>query len=191
MLDASSWFLFHQHSPYRETPIPKQIYQNSFKTLHIRVFPCPACMRCRYTLLKYRRVHRDVCPNGRSAWVSALTHLQRMRKFTQLLFSQKGHINRKTYLLYHICGLGGYLLVAYAFMAFLSLERETLHPELQYLLYVVQVLLGFLGVLLLYGTIPTSVKRLHDLNQSGWWLLLIGIILCQIQTKKGRLRAML
>ena len=127
--------------------------------------------------MKYRRVHRDVCPNGRSAWVRALTHLQRMRKFTQLLFSYKGRINRKTYLLYHICGLGGYFLVAYAFMAFFSPERETLHPELQYLLYVVQVLLGFLGVLLLYGTIPTSVKRLHDLNQSGWWLLLIGIVI--------------
>ena len=115
-------------------------------------------------------------PNLRSVWVNALTHLQRMRKFTQLLFSYKGRINRKTYLLYHVCGLGGYFLVTYTFIAFLIPERDTLHPELQYLLYVVQVLLGFLGMLLLYGTLPISVKRLHDLSQSGWWLLLPGIV---------------
>lgn len=107
-------------------------------------------------------------------WVNVLTHLQRMRKFTQLLFSYKGRINRKTYLLYHICGLGGYLLVTYTFMAFLIPEREILHPELQYLPYVVQVLLGFLGMVLIYGALPISVKRLHDISRSGWWLLLIG-----------------
>ena len=54
--------------------------------------------------------------------------------------------------------------------------RDALHPELQYLLDVVQVLLGFLGVLLLYSALPISVKRLHDLSQSGWWLLLPGIV---------------
>ena len=103
-------------------------------------------------------------------WVNALT---------QLLFSYKGRISRKTYLLYHICGLGGYFLVAYVFMDFIIPVRDTLHLELQYLLYVVQVLLGFLGVLLLYGTLPVSVKRLHDISRSGWWLLLprvVGIV---------------
>ena len=90
-----------------------------------------------------------------------------MRKFTHLLFSYKGRINRKTYLLYHVCGSGGYFLLTYMFMAFLSPEREALHPELQYLLYVFQVLLGFLGMLLFYCALPVTVKRLHDTNVSG------------------------
>ena len=109
-------------------------------------------------------------------WVSALTHLQRMRKFTQLFFSYKGRINRKTYLLYHVCGLGSYFLLTYAFMEFAMPVRDTLHPELEYLLYVVQVLFGLLGMLLLYGTLPVSVKRLHDISQSGWWLLLPAVV---------------
>ena len=99
-----------------------------------------------------------------------------MRQFTPLLFSYKGRINRKTYLLYHVCGLGSYFLLAYAFIEFFMPVRDTLHPEVEYLLYVVQILFGFLGMLLLYGTLPVSVKRLHDISRSGWWLLLPGVV---------------
>ena len=123
-------------------------------------------MRYEHPLLKYRRDHRDAGPNLPSGWIRALIHFQSMRKFRQLLFSYNGGINRKAYLLYHICGLGGYFLLTYAFMEFLMPVRDTLHSELQYLLHVVQVLLGFLGVLLFYGTYPVTVKRLHDTNVS-------------------------
>ena len=66
-----------------------------------------------------------------------------MRKFTQLLFSYKGRINRKTYLLSHVCGLGGYFLLRYAFMEFAMPVRDTLHPELEYLLYSVVLIFAY------------------------------------------------
>lgn len=99
-----------------------------------------------------------------------------MRKIIQLLFSYKGRVNRKTYLLYHVCSFGGYYIFAYFFMESLIPKRDSMHPELQYLLEILQYMLGLLGILLLYGTIPVTVKRLHDINRSGWWLLLSSII---------------
>ena len=44
---ASNSFLLSKHSRYRETASPKNRYQNSLKTLHIRVFPRFHSMRLR------------------------------------------------------------------------------------------------------------------------------------------------
>ena len=151
--------------PFTSNPrIEKHQPQNTSirSVLIFWVFPRPDAMRHRRALMKDRRDPRDACQI-----YAACGLMLCMGKFTQLLFSYQGRINRKTYLLYHVCGLGGYFLVAYAFMDFIMPVRDTLHPELQYLLHVVQVLLGFLGLLLFYGTYPVTVKRLHDTNVSG------------------------
>ena len=52
-------------------------------------------------------------------------------------------MNRKTYLLYHVCGLGGYFLLTYAFMEFAMPVRDTLYPELEYLLYSVVLIFAY------------------------------------------------
>ena len=103
-----------------------------------------------------------------------------MKKIRYLLFSYKGCINRKTYWLYHICAFIGYYILAYIYQKIFMPNIDNMHPELLYLIDIFLSLLGLLGMLLLYGTIPVTVKRLHDLNRSGWpspWSLipLLGV----------------
>ncbi len=52
------------------------------------------------------------------------------------------------------------------------------------------------NILIIWPFIATSVKRLHDMNKSGWWFLLnlipfignilIGLILCLIPGTRGQ-----
>ena len=81
----------------------------------------------------------------------------------QLLFSYKGRINRGTY--------GLYWLIYGILVSFLILVES--------IAYITPV--GLLGTMLLYTTIPVTVKRLHDVDKPGkylFWLMvpIAGII---------------
>ena len=106
-----------------------------------------------------------------------------MKQFASFFFSYKGRVGRKGYLLFHLCGLGGYVLLTYFYIT------GTAYPDIDSLLAVGQfllveiggVLLIVMGLLLLYCTIPISIKRYHDLNRSCWsfwlWSWLIPLVL--------------
>ena len=100
-----------------------------------------------------------------------------MKRIFKLIFSYKGRINRTTYFLYHICGLGGYFIFTYFYMSFKESVFSEASINFQYLLDIGHILLGGLGVVLLYCTIPISIKRCHDINLSGkvWTFVSVGV----------------
>ena len=112
-----------------------------------------------------------------------------MKQFASFFFSYKGRVGRKGYLLSHLCGLGGYVLLTYFYITGVAYrDLDSLLAVGQFLLVEIgQFLLVVMGLLLLYCTIPISIKRYHDLNRSCWsfwlwsWLIplvvLIGMIL--------------
>ena len=121
-----------------------------------------------------------------------------MKALKSLIFSYKGRVGRKQYLIYHICGLGGYFLLTYIYMSFKEAIFYEVGVNVQFLLNLGQMLLGALGLFMFYCAIPVSIKRCHDLNRAWWhyclwsWLLPIGlniaIILSAVAFRKsGRL----
>ena len=53
MTDSPSYsFLFHPQSPYRETLNPQYVYQNSWETMHTRVYPEHLCIGLRRSYKK-------------------------------------------------------------------------------------------------------------------------------------------
>ena len=76
----------------------------------------------------------------------------------RLFFSFRGRINRgKYWLVVGVCMLGS-ILIALGFVFF---ELDSFG-----------ILLGFLAsALLLISAMASGVKRLHDRDKSGWWLL--------------------
>lgn len=71
-----------------------------------------------------------------------------MGNIFKLIFSYKGRINRTTYFLYHVCGLGGYFIFTYFFMSFKESVFSEASINFQYLLDIGHILLGGLGVVL-------------------------------------------
>lgn len=89
-----------------------------------------------------------------------------MITFRQIL-SPKGHINRRTFFLsFALFMIVSFVLVSLASALADSSINKTVKSVLAYILYC--------GLLLVYYmNIMMAVKRLHDLNYSGWWILLI------------------
>lgn len=91
------------------------------------------------------------------------------------LFSYKGRIGRKSYLIFHVIAILLIVVVVLIYMATYSKKpdmREDFH-----LWYVLSI--GIAG----YCTIPVSVKRYHDLDMNFWAFLGCSWffpILCQL-----------
>ena len=107
------------------------------------------------------------------------------------MFSYKGRIGRITYLLYHLCAFVGYFIVSYLYMPVKAefIADPSVHPEIKYLFELGHILLGCIAVLLLYCSIPISVKRYHDLNLRGWhyciWSLALPTIIKRVVLISG------
>ena len=84
----------------------------------------------------------------------------------QILFSFTGRINRAKYwlaaLFYFVALL---VLVAVAFAAGISAGIGTM-----------MVILVLIYIPFLISSLAVAVKRLHDRNKSGWWLLLFYLV---------------
>ncbi len=96
-----------------------------------------------------------------------------MKQFWWMLFSYKGRANRKSYALYHICALVGYYFLVHIYVILRGFHPGSISELPEFELF----LLGCLGMLLIYCTIPVSIKRYHDFNKSCWsfWLWSWGI----------------
>ena len=79
-----------------------------------------------------------------------------LNKIVQVLFSSHGRINRTTYWIYSI-------LIAVLFIVIENYEYE---------IYEVFEYFWILYLLILYPTIMIQVKRWHDRNKSGYWILI-------------------
>ncbi len=119
------------------------------------------------------------------------------RKF---LFSIKGRLNRKDYVLFNLVFLS--LISLVVILRPVVENISTSLPPIQtlsilplILLLIQTVLLALFLILLaaiiyilvacyIFGSISTTIKRLHDFNFSGWWLFfafILFVILCLLE----------
>ena len=87
------------------------------------------------------------------------------KTFYRLIFSYKGRISRKTYWLYFFISLG--ILLFYGAI-FAMMPTDTFKAGIVFLFA------PFL-LALIYGQLPIHVKRLHDINLSGLYVLIFMI----------------
>lgn len=97
---------------------------------------------------------------------------------TNKLFSFKGRANRKEYIIF-------YIFECMIFTPFLILEKNNGITPLLIIILVICVLVH------VFAHTSLLVRRLHDLNFSGWWFLLslifspvVFLILCFIKGNK-------
>lgn len=92
--------------------------------------------------------------------------------FKELFFTSKGRLNRKSYI-YRSIFLSLVLSVIQAVLTFAS---NTI-GALELLFAVLLLVLGIFGVV---ASIMMLARRLHDLDKSGWWMLLLFVPLVNI-----------
>lgn len=102
--------------------------------------------------------------------------------FFSRLFIFKGRSNRKEYIT-RIC-----LLTAISIIWSYTIDSYGNEDTLFSFLYV--VILGILGTLMFWQYFPLAVRRLHDLNSSGWYVLLTfapfgQLLILWLMFKKG------
>lgn len=89
------------------------------------------------------------------------------KELTQLLFSFKGRINRKKYFLFAI----SVIFICLAIDALISPSFEKIDEDLTFVGAFGFLVYLCLQILFTYIQIAVDVKRLHDLNKSGWFCL--------------------
>jgi uncharacterized membrane protein YhaH (DUF805 family) len=91
--------------------------------------------------------------------------------FIEMLFSFKGRIGRLTYwglsIVLIAIDFAGIFVLDFIDRAFSSSQSGTSD-------FILLLILGFTGVIL-WTLLAISVKRWHDLDKSGWWML-VGLI---------------
>ena len=110
-----------------------------------------------------------------------------MRDVLYVLFDTNGRINRRSYWLK---GLLVIVLMWVLFLAFifvvgvllgllglaLSIPLFTDDSSLETILNVITLVLGLpFGLVYLYTVFSVVIKRLHDINRTGWWSLLMFV----------------
>jgi uncharacterized membrane protein YhaH (DUF805 family) len=91
------------------------------------------------------------------------------------LFSPHGRINRAKYWLYAVVSVA-ILMIFVAVMSFVW-ARELYNPRGEFAFPTGALVgIGVVYVLLLIVGIFVGIKRLHDRNKSGWWLLLFYLV---------------
>ena len=78
-----------------------------------------------------------------------------MRRLYKFLFSYKGRYNRARWWFHLLCfGVSGYI----------GVRVDEISESLL-------VIFALPLLLIMYSLIPATIKRLHDINLSGWWCL--------------------
>ena len=93
------------------------------------------------------------------------------KALTELLFSFKGRINRKKYFLFAI----SVIFIGLAIEALIPPSFEKIDEDLTFVGAFGFLVYLCLHILFTYIGIAVDVKRLHDLNKSGWFCL-FGVI---------------
>jgi uncharacterized membrane protein YhaH (DUF805 family) len=86
--------------------------------------------------------------------------------FKQFYFSAQGRVNRKQWWLYLVLPI----VVISIILAYLDMATGRFDPETGVGLYS-----GIFALLVLIPAIIVYIKRFHDRDKSGWWVL-IGLI---------------
>lgn len=87
------------------------------------------------------------------------------------LFGFQGRITRKDYWLYYLSLIGLTAVFSISVIVTARLTGRAVDPRADF-----KMLAVGLGVLTLWPSLAIGVKRCHDRDKSGWWLLLWGLL---------------
>jgi uncharacterized membrane protein YhaH (DUF805 family) len=87
----------------------------------------------------------------------------------QVFFSFKGRIGRQTYWMHYLALIGIFLVVGILTGLASSASPGSIAAS------AMVILMGLFYILAIWVSIALSVKRWHDRNKSGWWVL-IGFV---------------
>ena len=98
-----------------------------------------------------------------------------IKRYLKFCFSFKGRLNRKAFFFSWLKLLG--LAVVYGLITALMAILSKMLPIYLSIFTFLLIALCILGLITIFvGMIGIQIKRLHDLNFSGWWLLVAAII---------------
>lgn len=122
------------------------------------------CKNCGFLLKKY--------DTPQTAMNDNTVHAKPKKEETiaEMFFSTKGRLNRQPYIL-RILGLN--LIEAFIMLVGIlayGTFYQDLMPEA-----VVDEMRAWMGLIMLFPCAMLMIRRLHDLNRSGWWFLIILI----------------
>lgn len=122
------------------------------------------CRNCGFLLKKY--------DTSQTAMNDNTVHAEPKKEETiwEMFFSTKGRLNRQPYIL-RILGLN--LIEAFIMLVGIlayGTFYQDLMPEA-----VVDEMRAWMGLIMLFPCAMLMIRRLHDLNRSGWWFLIILI----------------
>lgn len=104
---------------------------------------------------------------------------------TTLLFSFRGRINRARYWLVALINLAIFTACLVFALALIGLEISNATPWTDAPVnYLFMAILAVVGLLMIWSNTAAGIKRLHDRDQSGWWMLVfwgIGAIVDFLQ----------
>ena len=93
-------------------------------------------------------------------------------KLTTLLFSFQGRINRARYWWVALINLAILTACLVFALALIGLEISNATPWTDAPVnYLFMAISAVVGLLVIWSSTATGIKRLHDRDQSGWWML--------------------
>ncbi len=96
--------------------------------------------------------------------------MESLIQYFKYYFTFKGRLNRKTYFLVML----KIHLMTFLYIISCALGAITLGQENKIIIILILIMFGFFMIMMSVQAICCLIKRLHDLNLSGyWWLLLI------------------
>jgi uncharacterized membrane protein YhaH (DUF805 family) len=119
-------------------------------------------------------------PNRASATVGVV--------LPDMFFSFRGRLNRQPYWLRTLALIGIMLLgvmVAFALLGVGFAELQGGFPSLAGL-GIVAIVMGVLYVILVVASLSLAVRRLHDRNKPGWWVLVFFVLPSVLQGMGGQ-----
>ena len=100
---------------------------------------------------------------------------KQIKRHLKFCFSYKGRLNRKAYFFSCLKLIG--LALVYMLVFVLMLLLSKIFPIYLKIFPLLLVVLCVLGILIInVGMMSIQIKRLHDLNFSGWWFLVVTLI---------------
>lgn len=98
-----------------------------------------------------------------------------VKKFLKLCFSFKGRLNRKAFFFSSLKLIG--LAIVYLFAMILMLTLSKIFPiYLQIPVFLLAAICVLALIAVNVGAINLQIRRMHDLNFSGWWLLVVTLV---------------
>jgi uncharacterized membrane protein YhaH (DUF805 family) len=96
---------------------------------------------------------------------------------SNVLFSFTGRVPRSTFWYFYLasCGIGLVLGVLIGLVAGAVMSSASSYDDLNMILLGAYCIIGLVALLFMYPTMAVYVKRAHDLNHSGWFVLVMFI----------------